>query len=187
MAEPLPKGMNADEFIAWAMEQPEGCHYELSGGEVVGMAAERLGHAIVKGLVFHRMMEEVKRLGLDCMPLPDGVSVRVSEHTVYEPDAMLRCGPRLPYDVVTIEDPLVVVEVRSRRTGYRDSGIKLVDYFQLPSLRHYLIVRVEDKAVIHHRRQHESADITTRIVHDGPIQLDPPGIVLRDIFPADIG
>ncbi len=35
--------MNADEFIEWAMTRPEGEHYELCGGEVVGMAPERSG------------------------------------------------------------------------------------------------------------------------------------------------
>ena len=33
--------MNADEFIAWAMNQPKGQRYELVGGEVVAMAPER--------------------------------------------------------------------------------------------------------------------------------------------------
>ena len=36
--------MTADEFIAWAMEQPRG-RFELIGGEVVAMAPERLIHA----------------------------------------------------------------------------------------------------------------------------------------------
>ncbi len=179
--------MNADEFIAWAMEQPEGCHYELAGGEVVTMAPERLGHALVKQLFVRRLTEEIERLGLDCMALPDGVGVRVNERTIYEPDAMLRCGPKLSYDTVTVDDPIVVVEVRSRSTGYRDSGIKLIDYFELPSVRHYLIAKIEDKVVIHHRRATEKGDIMTSIVHDGPVRLDPPGIVLRDLFPKDIG
>ncbi len=179
--------MNADEFIAWAMEQPEGCHYELAGGEVVTMAPERLGHAIIKGIFFRRMAEEVERLGLNCLALPDGVAVQINEQTVYEPDAMLRCGPRLSFNTLIIDDPIVVVEVRSRSSGYRDSGIKLLDYFQLSSVRHYLIVRIEEKAVIHHRRESQGGTITTSIVHDGPVVLDPPGIALRDLFPADVG
>ena len=179
--------MTADEFIAWAMEQPEGCHYELVGGEVVTMAPERLGHAIVKGIFFRRIADEMARLGFDCTALPGGVPLRIGNGIVYEPDAMLRCGPKLPYDTVGVDDPLVVVEVRSRSTGYRDSGLKLLDYFQLPSVRHYLIVRIEEKAVIHHRRETQDGTITTTVVRDGPVVLDPPGMVLRDLFPADIG
>ena len=186
MAEPLPKGMNADEFIAWAMEQPEGEHYELEAGEIVGMAPERIAHAIAKGSVFRRLAEEVQRLRLECQALPDGMAVEIDERTVYEPDALLRCGPRLPANTVKLTDPLVVVEVLSRSTRARDTGGKLAGYFRLSSVRHYLIVRAEDRVVIHHERNDAGA-ILTRIIHDAPVTLDPPGIVLADIFPADIG
>ena len=47
LAHPKPPRMTADEFIAWAMEQTDGVHYELVGGEVVGMAPERLAQARV--------------------------------------------------------------------------------------------------------------------------------------------
>ncbi len=187
MADPLPKDMTADQFIAWAMEQPEGAHYELDGGEVVAMAPEQLGHSLIKSLIVHRMLLEIARLGLDCTALPDGVPLRISDRVVYEPDAMLRCGPPLAYATVGISDPLVVIEVRSRSTGYRDSGVKLSDYFSLPSVGHYLIVRGEDRVVIHHHRRGPDAPILTRIIRDGIVQLDPPGIVLRDFFPPDIG
>ncbi len=52
MSEPSPARMTADEFIAWAMQQPEGQRYELVAGEVVGMAPERAGHARGKGRIF---------------------------------------------------------------------------------------------------------------------------------------
>ncbi len=58
---------------------------------------------------------------------------------------------------------------------------KLSGYFRLPSLRHYLIVAGHLRTIIHHARD-ESGTILTRIVHDGPITLDPPGIVLADMF-----
>ncbi len=40
--------MTADEFIDWAMAQPEGQRYELVAGEVVAMAPERSAHALTK-------------------------------------------------------------------------------------------------------------------------------------------
>ncbi len=179
-----PRRMTADEFIAWAMEQPRG-QFELAGGEVVAMAPERLSHAEVKGMFFRRLAEEIERLGLDCFALPDGMSVRIDDETIYEPDALLRCGPRLPGDTVQVTDPLVIVEVRSRSTQALDTGLKLLGYFRLPSLRHYLIVRAEERIVIHHQRRTDADEITTRIIRDGgAVALDPPGIVLRDLFPA---
>ena len=69
------------------------------------------------------------------------MAVEVDEHTVYEPDALVRCGPPLPPNAVKLSDPIIVVEVLSPSTSARDVGAKLADYFRLPSVRHYLIVR----------------------------------------------
>ena len=68
-------------------------------------------------------------------------------------------------------------------TRARDAGAKLADYFRLPSMRHYLIVRTEDRAIIHHARD-EDGTIATSIVREGSIRLDPPGITLTELFPT---
>lgn len=182
MPEPARVRMTSDEFIAWAMEQPRG-RFELVEGEVVAMAPEREIHARTKGMFYRRLAEEIERLGLGCAAYPDGMAVRVSDQTVYEPDAMLRCGPDLADDDLYVLDPLVIVEVRSHGTGAFDAGGKL-SYFRLPSLRHCLIVRAEERTVIHHERRADG-ELATRIIRDGdPVALDPPGVVLRDLFPV---
>ncbi len=183
MSDPArPLRMTSDEFIAWAMERPEGEHYELVAGEVVAMAPERSAHALGKGRIYRRLAEAVEAAGLPCTVYPDGMAVEVDAGLVYEPDVMVRCGEPLPPDAVKVTDPLIIVEVRSPSTGGRDSGAKLEDYFRLPSLRHYLIVKIENRTVIHHVRDGDGA-IRTHIVRDGSLTLDPPGIVLRDFFP----
>lgn len=60
------------------------------------------------------------------------------------------------------------------RTG--DAGGKLADYFRLPSVQHYLLVRPGRPEVIHHRRA--EATIETLIIRQGDVMLDPPGIAL---------
>lgn len=181
MAEPLPKRMTVEEFIPWAMARPEGEHYELVAGEVVGMAPERAGHALTKFRIARRLAEAIEAAGLPCTVYPDGMTVRVDADTLYEPDALVRCGDRLPEDTVDVTDPLVLVEVRSPSTGYIDAGLKLIDYFRIPTVRHYLIVDPKKRTVIHHERD-AAGTITTRIVRDGAVRLDPPGIDLADIF-----
>jgi len=170
----LPR-MTADEFIAWAMQQPEGQRYELVGGEVVGMAPERVAHARAKLLCARRLAEAVETAGLSCETYGDGLSVRVDAETVYEPDAFVRCGHRLDDEVVEVTDPLIVVEVVSRSSHRRDTSMKLEDYFRIPSVRHYLIVRTDTLAVIHHQRDDAGA-ISTHVIRSGPIRLDPPGL-----------
>jgi Uma2 family endonuclease len=71
-----------------------------------------------------------------------------------------------------------VVEVLSPSTRAIDSGVKLTDYFRLPSLTHYLVVNIDARAVTHHRRD-EAGNIATQIVRNGTLALDPPGIALK--------
>jgi Uma2 family endonuclease len=63
-----------------------------------------------------------------------------------------------------------------------DTGAKLADYFRLASVQHYLLVRPTRREVMHHRRVADG--ILTQIVRTGVIQLDPPGLVIDEIYPA---
>jgi Uma2 family endonuclease len=179
----LPR-MTADQFIAWAMQRPETEHYELVAGEVVAMAPERVAHVRGKQRMFRALDDAIAAAGLPCEAFVDGVSVQVDEATVYQPDALVRCGPPLSGETVKISDPLIVVEVLSPSRRAVDTGLKFTDYFRLPSVRHYLIVRAEARTIIHHRRD-DAGDIQTRIIRDGPLTLDPPGIVLGTVFFAE--
>ena len=181
MTLPKPLRMTAAEFLAWAMEQ-EG-RFELASGEVVAMAPERAAHALAKLAVARALGDAVRGAGLPCQVFPDGMAVRVDDATVYEPDASVRCGEPLDGDAVEFSDPVVVVEVLSPSTRARDAGAKLADYFRLPSVRHYLILRTDTRTAIHHARGEDGA-IATAIVTEGTLRLDPPGvaIALEDVF-----
>jgi hypothetical protein len=66
----------------------------------------------------------------------------------------------------------------------QDLRDKLVGYFQVPSIVHYLIADPDDRLVIHHARGNDA--IATRILSAGSsLRLDPPGIELAvvDLFP----
>ena len=54
-------------------------------------------------------------------------------------------------------------------------GIKLEGYFSLASLAHYLILDPDRRVVIHHARGREGV-IETRILREGRLRLDPPGL-----------
>lgn len=183
LARPKPPRMTADEFIVWAMEQPDGGRYELVRGEVVGMAPERAGHWRVKNRVLGALSKAIERGGLSCEVFGDRMAVEVSADMVYEPDALVRCGSPVPDDTVKIFDPVVIVEVLSPSTRARDLGAKLADYFLVPSLRHYLLVDIKALTVIHHARANDG-EIATRIAREGTLRLDPPGMSLDvvDLF-----
>lgn len=166
--------MSVEEFLAWSADQAG--RYELVDGEICAQAAERVAHAEMKGNVYVALRDAIRRKGLPCRALPDGVAVRVSKSTVFEPDAQVHCGETPPPDTLLVE-PIIVVEVVSPSTGKNDALGKLEGYFRLASVRHYLIVHPDRPLVIHHARG-EGAIIITRIHHDGVVSLDPPGIEL---------
>jgi Uma2 family endonuclease len=182
MEQPRKAGFTADEFIAWALEQPEG-RFELDNGAVVAMAPERVSHGRAKSQAWLALRTAIAARGLDCEALPDGATVRVTDRTVYEPDALVRCGPPLPGDAMEATDPILVVEVVSPSSRGIDRGVKLAGYFSLPSVRHYLIVDTDKRVVIHHQRDEEGR-IGVRVLHDGKLTLDPPGLAIdiRDIL-----
>jgi Uma2 family endonuclease len=171
-----PGRMTVEQFVDWAMAQPDG-RYELIDGEVVAMAPERAAHARLKARIWRAFDEQIRDRDLPCEALPDGMTVKIDEHTAYEPDAQVHCGERLADDTVIVPTPVIAVEVLSPSTATRDTGAKLADYFRVAGLRHYLIVRTDRPTVIHHRRG-EGDVIETRVVTAGSLQLDPPGITL---------
>jgi Uma2 family endonuclease len=167
--------LTREEFYRWA-EQQTG-RYERIGGEPVAMSREPIQHVRIKSRVWAALDRAIGAGQLDCEALADGVTIEVDDDTDYEPDAVVNCGPRLSPDAVAATNPVVVVEVLSPSTQSIDSGDKLADYFRVPSVQHYLVVRSRRQEIIHHRR---SADgIVSQPINIGEVRLDPPGIVFN--------
>ncbi len=168
--------MTVAEFLAWTSAQPRG-RYELVRGEVVAMAAERALHNRVKAAVFRVLDDAVQRAGVPCMAFTDGMTVVIDNEHAREPDAAVQCGVAFNPDFMILELPVIVAEVTSPSSERDDTGEKLVEYFSVPSIRHYLIVNPVKKVVIHHVRS-PAGDIATRFSSSGEIDLTPPGITI---------
>ncbi len=175
--------MTVDEFLAWAQERPG--RYELFRGEVFPMSPETIGHVKAKYAIYTALFTAIRQSGHPCHVLGDGATVRVDIGTAYEPDALVYCGPERPLSDVEVPDPVILVEVLSPSTRQLDASVKLTGYFRLPSVAHYLIVDPAEPTIVHHSRK-PGDDIVTRVVTEGIIRLDPPGlqIALADIYGA---
>jgi Uma2 family endonuclease len=173
--------MTVDQYLAWAQDQPG--RHELHKGQVYSMSPETVGHVEMKAAVHDALRASIRAGGLPCRVLADGVTVRIDDTTAYEPDALVYCGERLPASTMEIPNPVVIVEVLSPSTRSVDLSVKLIGYFRLPSVTDYLIVDPTRAEVIHHARGSGNT-ILTRIVTDGTIVLDPPGLALAlaDIY-----
>jgi Uma2 family endonuclease len=171
-----PGRMTVAEFLDWAMAQPRG-RYELVRGEVVAMAPERALHNRVKLAVARTLDDAVKRAGLPCIAYTDGMTVVIDEEHAREPDAAVQCGVAFDPNTLVLEAPVIVVEITSPSSERDDTGDKLVEYFSVPSIHHYLIVNPIKKVVIHHARAQDGS-ISTRIARAGAIDLTPPGMTV---------
>lgn len=180
MAEPLPipdRIMSREEFLAWAGQQPRG-RFERIGGRVVAMSPERFGHVRAKTAVWAALRDAIAAAGAGCEAVGDGVTVAVDADTDYEPDVLVNCGAPVDDAAIVAPNPVVVVEVVSPSSKAVDTGAKFMDYFRVASIRHYLILRTDQRMVVHHRRR-EDGVIESRLLGQGPIALDPPGIVVQ--------
>ena len=168
----MPLRLTRQEFQDWAMTQPR--RYERVAGEPVAMSPERVEHVRIKNRVWAALDRAIQRAGLDFEALGDGVTIEVDDDTDYEPDAVVNCGPKLPPDATAASSPVIVVEVLAPSTQSIDSSDKLADYFRVPSIQHYLIVRAKRREIIHHSRT--GSEIVARMINIGKIVLNPPGI-----------
>lgn len=82
---------------------------------------------------------------------------------------------------------MIVAEVLSPSTRHVDLSAKLAGYLRVPSIAHYLIVDPAQPLIIHHARQAGDAFVT-RVVREGAITLDPPGleIGIADVYGAPV-
>jgi Uma2 family endonuclease len=195
----LPR-MTVEEFVVWSEQQPSG-KYELVDGHVVikrlswdqsapvstdgrpVMQSERIAHTRAKAMVWSALRDAIRTTGVSCEAFMEGITVKISDHRGYEPDAIVNCGPDAPGDELIAPNPIIVVEVLSPSTAAKDMGVKVTDYFTVASIQHYLIVDLDRRVVVHHRR-HTGTSLLTSFHHSGTIRLDPPGLTVAatDLF-----
>jgi Uma2 family endonuclease len=173
--------LTVDEYLSWAAGQPG--RYELYHGTVSMMSPEGAGHAEVKFAMQTALAAGIRARRLPCYMMPDGMTVRIDKQTAFEPDALVYCGAKVARAALEIPNPVIVVEVLSPSTRRIDVSKKLTLYFRLPTVAHYLIVDIEQRVILHHARS-TGDTILTRIVREGTIELDPPGLELAvaDVF-----
>ena len=64
-----------------------------------------------------------------------------------------------------------------------DTSAKLIGYFKLPTVKHYLVLDPESRTVTHHARGGDDR-ISSQTLSSGKLRLEPPGITVTvaDLF-----
>src|SRR5215208_3948610 len=139
--------LTVDEYLALTKAQGDALRTELINGQIVAMSPERAAHNRTKISVLLALKDAVARAGLNGEVFTDGMTVPIDAHTAYEPDALLRCGASLSPDQIKVTDPVIVVEIRSPSTAHMDTTAKLIGYFNLPTVSHYLFIDPDSRTV----------------------------------------
>ena len=153
MSEPAeavaPLRMTYEEYVEWEQTQLE--RHEFHDGEVLAMSGGTVEH----GLINTNAAGELRHLlkGRPCRVFGGDVRVRQppqfkggSPRYVY-PDVSVVCGkaemepPAKGSDrLLTLLNPLLIVETLSDSTQSYDRGEKFFRYINIPSLREYVLV-----------------------------------------------
>jgi Uma2 family endonuclease len=185
MASRPKSNLTVEQYLA-AYEGAAG-RYELVDGVVVKMAAETSEHVKFKGNVYFALRNAVAKAGLQGDVFTDGMAVRINPSKAREPDASVQCGKSTDPKSMVLDKPVILVEVTSPSSGRIDEEEKLVEYFSLPSVEHYLIINPAARYALHLKRI-AGEKILTTIVRSGQIEFEPPGISISfdEIFGASV-
>jgi len=173
----LRRLFTVDEYLAWSETQSDLPHTELINGQIIALPPERIEHVEIKLSAAIALRAAIARSQLQCRALPNGPTIRIDDYTAYAPDALVYSGQRLPGDSLVVPNPVIIVEVLSPTTSHTDTSAKLIGYFKLPSVHHYLIIDPDASSVEHHSRAADGS-VSGHTVTSGPIRLDPPGLSL---------
>lgn len=165
----LPRDLDA--FVRWHENQPE--TFEFVGGAPVMMAPASRSHTMLRCNVFAALRQALE--GTRCTVYGDGIEIRAQGVSAI-PDVVVSCEPPdLSTPVETA--PVLIVEIVSPSTAFRDRVLKWQAYRLIPSLRHYLKVEKDRRLVELHSRTGDVA-FEELFLETGPVPLVALGITL---------
>ncbi|MGH6897578.1 MAG: Uma2 family endonuclease [Geminicoccaceae bacterium] len=165
--------MTVGEFLGWTGEQADD---ELVAGVPVRlMAPSNIRHARIQRNVSATLRGAIAATGLSCevFDAGPGVAVGLDGDECRIPDLVVTCASAIDETARLVPEPTIVVEVASPSTRLADVNT---------SVQHYLVIEQDRRRVYHDRGP--SGGLEPRILREGEIALDPPGIrlVLHDLY-----
>ena len=133
--------------------------HEYLNGQVFAMAGGTAAHSIISLNITGELRGQLR--GRDCTAYNGDMRIRTSPSGLYTyADAVVACGDS-QVEQDTLVNPVVIVEVLSKRTENYDRGKKFARYRRIPSFREYLLVAQTSVYVEHHIREYGSRPVWT--------------------------
>ena len=109
--------------------------HEYIDGEVYAMVGAHKYHNQIVMTVSNVFYNHL--LGKPCQPYASDMKVKI-DHKYFYPDVMVDCS-QVDADYY-IEQPSIIVEVLSKSTRQHDKTVKRLAYFQIASLKEYVLI-----------------------------------------------
>ena len=147
----IPKIYSDEEYLAFEREAAD--KHELIDGEIVAMAGATREHNLISGNVFAGFHSRLR--GKPCETYANDMRVRMERGRYSYPDVVVVCGePQFAdeeFDVLL--NPVVVVEVLSKSTRFRDKTEKLETFQKMESVQECLLIEQDEPHIEHYLKQ----------------------------------
>jgi Uma2 family endonuclease len=143
------------------------------------MAPTNLRPAQIQYNAGQALRRSIGEAALPCRVYDAGPGVAVGQEgdECRIPDVVVTCALTIDEAARLVPEPVIVIEVASPSTRLADVNDKVEFYGGVASIQHYLVIEQDRRRVVYHGRG-PSGGLEPRILRDGEIALDPPGIRL---------
>ncbi len=156
-----------------AAEHGADVRHEYIDGELYAMTGASRRHGLITLNLATFLRPRLR--GSPCQLFANDMKVRLriaDQDIFYYPDLLLSCDPN-DRETYYRSCPCLLVEVLSESTARIDRREKRLAYQMIPSLREYLLIEQDSRAVeVHRRSQAWGAEYVT----DGRVRLDSLGV-----------
>lgn len=138
--------------------------HEYYDGEMFQMSGASRKHNLIAGNIFGELRSQLREK--PCEAYITDMRVRVSATGLYTyPDVVVACGePQFDdYELDTLLNPTLIVEVLSKPTASYDRKTKFADYRTIESLEEYVTVAQDEYRIEHHIKQPDGRWLLTDV------------------------
>lgn len=131
-----------EEYLQFEKSSTE--KHEYYKGEIFAMSGASNRHNWIFKNLYGILAHQLK--GNPCQPFGPDMRVHIPENTLFTyPDISIYCGDPAStgFDLDTVINPTIIIEILSRSTEQYDRGNKFRLYRDIPTLKEYILVDSE--------------------------------------------
>ena len=116
--------------------------HEYINGTIYAMSGASENHNFITGNIFNAFFNALKSKKSPCKIFSESMKVRENKKTTnfFYPDVFVMCDTHKDDDIYYKHSPTIIVEVLSESTRRYDLTTKKLYYFNIPSLKEYVVI-----------------------------------------------